>query len=104
MIASLLLAAAATFTPGPISAADKAEIIKQADQMMFDGPATRWDWPERVSEKIYCGKLNGKNRLGAYTGWRPFFFLSGKLTIPNDDLTLDLYKTMCTNAGYLPKD
>jgi hypothetical protein len=102
IFASLVLAAAtATFTPRPLSPAEKASIMRQADELMFDGPATRWQWPERRNAKFYCGKLNGKNQLGAYTGWRLFYVNEGAFNIIDKEGSV--YEGLCGAYGYYPK-
>lgn len=100
--AALVLAAAtAAYTPRPVSPADKAKIMRKADELMFDGPATRWEWPMRRDAEVYCGKLNGKNQLGAYTGWRPFYYVRESFVIVTKDED-PTYEVLCGKTGYIP--
>ena len=109
MLALMLMMAAAepvapAYRPRPISAADQAEIKRQADEVLLDGPSTRWKWPARRREKLYCAEYNAKNAFGAYTGWKPYFFANGELTLVSGDAFYQkLHDTMCSNAGYIPK-
>lgn len=107
MIGFMLAAAAATaqpaYTPRPVSEADKAAIRKQADKVLFDGPTARWQWPDRLDAKVYCGQVNSKNRFGAYVGWTPFYFYEGELRIIGPDDSRVTYELFCGVKGYIPK-
>ena len=57
----------------PVTAAEQKLAKAAFDEIAFDGPAARWRW-EFARGTIVCGYVNGKNRIGAYTGWAPFIF------------------------------
>lgn len=92
---------AAPFKARPITASEKAEIMREADKLLFDGPSARWQWGERKSAHLYCGMVNAKNRLGAYVGWRPFYFFQGKFKIVPEGEEDVVYEGICSNAGYI---
>lgn len=69
----------------PTSAeAAQTAIKKHFDGALFDAPAALYKFPlppvagyrmfgsERQFGWFMCGELNGKNRMGGYTGYRPF--------------------------------
>ena len=92
------------FVARPLSAAEKAEIMREADKVLFDGPSARWQWGPRLDDYVFCGQVNARNRLGAYVGWRPFYYTSrGSLRIIADGDSTIAYKALCSNAGYIPK-
>lgn len=93
----------APFKPRPISVADQAEIKRQADLQLFDGISVRWQWPTRRAKNLYCGFYNGKNQMGAYTGWKPFMFVDGTLTLIGPGDSTVVYEAICSGAGYIPK-
>lgn len=90
-----------------ISPAQQTAIKSYFDAQMLDMPSARWKWPA-VSEKkptIYCGWLNAKNRLGAYTGWQPFFVEFDKSKVKLGRLWEDgahdiMFEAFCGDAGY----
>ncbi|WP_411340308.1 hypothetical protein V6U71_21470 [Sphingopyxis sp. J-6] len=91
------------YEPRPISAADKAKIVAEADKLLFDGPAARWQWGLRKSDFIYCGFVNGKNRMGAYVGWTPFYYTDRGLRIISPGDSTITYEGLCSSAGYIEK-
>lgn len=99
-------AKAKKFVERPLTAAEKAAIIKKADTVLFDGPAARWQWGPKKSDFVYCGMVNGKNRMGAYIGWQPFYYTpSGSFEIvtgPEDGAKI-VYDALCSDAGYIEK-
>ena len=101
--AAALAASQPSFAPKPVSEADKAEIKRAADKIMFDGPSARWDWPKRLHPDVYCGSVNGKNRLGAYVGWQPFLWTQNELRIIGPGDSRVVYEALCSSAGYIEK-
>lgn len=70
--------AAAPTGPYSLSLANKRDIIAQVKDKLLDGESARWRWPKHVAEfGLYCGFVNAKNRMGAYTGFTPFMVLGG---------------------------
>lgn len=69
---------AAPTGPYSLSPASKRDIIAQVKDKLLDGESARWRWPKHVAEfGLYCGFVNAKNRMGAYTGFTPFMVLGG---------------------------
>jgi hypothetical protein len=66
--------------PSPHSAVDAAaaKVREVLDAELFDYPSARFrevsaDHAPRDRNFItFCGKMNGKNRVGGYTGWKAF--------------------------------
>ena len=110
--------AAEPTTPYNLTAANKRDIITQIKDELFDGESARWRWPKHVPEfGLYCGFVNAKNRLGAYTGFKPFMVIGGvpgdnvsvgKYLVANvkfstnneDDTVTGVVKQMCSSKGY----
>lgn len=65
---------------------------------MFDYPSARFQNVRLATQgDIICGEVNGKNQLGAYTGWSPFVF--------SDDGTGGLVRLPATRpCGEPPED
>lgn len=111
---ALVLAAAAPTAPFPLTAADKAVVVKSVKDQLLDGEAARWRWPlHQPKFGLYCAWVNSKNRLGAYTGWAPYMVTGGKsasgkflvlsVDVANSDLSGDdseIVVTMCSRHGY----
>jgi len=93
----------APFKPRPITAAEQAAIKAKADLLMFDGPSSRWQWPLKRDADVYCGFVNGKNRMGAYVGWTPFYISGGELAIIGEGDRRFGYELQCGMTGYIPK-
>jgi hypothetical protein len=61
-----------------LTPANKRDIVAQVKDKLLDGESARWRWPKHVAEfGLYCGFVNAKNRMGAYTGFTPFMVLGG---------------------------
>lgn len=66
------------FAPQPEIAVAAAKARAALDQKLFDYPAARFrdvravEYVEQVGAIGFCGKVNGKNRVGGYTGWDDF--------------------------------
>ena len=57
--------------PPPVSL--KTSIRRRLDTILFDGVSARYKWPlVRSDVGVYCGWVNARNRMSAYTGWTQF--------------------------------
>ena len=87
MVAMLFpLLAALAAVPAPVQEQAKAHF----DMQLFDGQSARWRFEGQVPEtELVCGYVNAKNRLGAYTGFQPFYFNpkdgTGRIFGPDED-------------------
>lgn len=84
-------------------------IMRFLNARMLDGPASRYKWPaQRKSKLLYCGWINGKNTMGGYVGWRPFyvyFSLDGtvervQVYDPSDKADPIMFDALCKSNGY----
>lgn len=97
------LVALAVSTP---NATLQRSIKSHFDAELLDGLSARWKWPAQRSPTMYCGWVNAKNRMGAYTGWTPFAVLIEKGKVKNGRLigepgvVNEIYAGGCTKAGY----
>jgi hypothetical protein len=90
-----------------ISPAQQTAVKSYFDANLLDMPSARWKWPA-VSEKkpmIYCGWVNAKNRMGAYTGWQPFYVVFENKKIKQGRLWDNgkndiMVEAFCGDAGY----
>lgn len=100
----ILAALALQAAPAPPTKAEQAEIKRYFDAELLDGPSARWKWPARVSKGSYCGWVNAKNRMGAYTGWKPFYFIKLDNGKPAGGIAGSassvMFEYMCTTQGY----
>ena len=71
--------------PAPMKPATLSiSLVKQAlikahfDNALLDGTSARWKWQLQRHPQVYCGWVNAKNRLGAYSGWKPYYVMFGK--------------------------
>lgn len=88
----------------------QSEIKADLEPQLFDAQSARFIWPEKKHDKIYCGFVNAKNRLGAYVGYRQFLaFTDGgvvsrvRIDEPDDLIIIDgkrLVPAFCGRAGY----
>jgi hypothetical protein len=104
--------------PYSLSPANKRDIVAQVKDKLLDGESARWRWPKHVAEfGLYCGFVNAKNRMGAYTGFTPFMVLGGVGDGPKstgeykvfsvtmgrdnpDDTDTSVIMKMCADKGY----
>lgn len=88
-----------------------AEIRRVFDREMLDYPSARFrdvhvtvnlDVPAPRGAYL-CGYVNGKNRMGAYTGWQQFVasdYLDGSVTLRTGDEIMDaLVDVPCGEGG-----
>lgn len=101
MLALLVAAAVTTLSP-----ALQRSIRNHFDTVLLDGPSARWKWPAAKNGKLYCGWVNAKNTMGAYTGWTPFYVIvegsqvaAGGL-IDNQRTVAQLMREKCQESGY----
>jgi hypothetical protein len=107
-IFALLLAATAVQKEAPPTPALQARIKRYFDADLLDGASARWKWPtHNFPNGLYCGWVNAKNRIGAFTGWQGFYVLIGdkgeiiKGGIAVDESAAGWYADMCSQAkGY----
>jgi hypothetical protein len=91
--------------PSPLPVGKQAAVKAFFDAQLFDGISARWKWPaQRGSTAVYCGWVNAKNRMGAYTGWSPFYVLFEGGRVTNGGIVDDGRKVMldmfCVKQGY----
>lgn len=83
----IFAALAALTTPGAQPSAELFAKVRDAlDEQLFDYPSTRFR-EVTADDAVVCGRLNAKNRMGAYTGWTRFgaFYRDGKVSLYVDD-------------------
>lgn len=74
LIAALAAGGLQAATPvGPPSAALLGAAKDALDRQMFDYPSARFR-DVRGNAMVICGFVNGKNRMGAYGGWKRFAY------------------------------
>src|SRR3954451_5386884 len=99
--------------------AANAAVQRYFDKTLFDAPAARWRF-NRVPVRdgllktrqfgwFMCGEINGKNRMGGYTGWHEFlaYFSPTQRDVVIDgniaaDDNLDLTRLWCANLYRVP--
>lgn len=94
---NLLLAATAALTP------IQAEIKEDFNSRLLDGESARYTWPERIDKRAYCGFVNARNRLGAYTGYQLFMTFTKKgqpVDVRLDEAPTHIIRTVCESLGY----
>jgi len=57
-----------------LAAPEKAALLDRMEQDLFDGPASRLRDVRKIDKARMCGRINPKNRMGAYIGYREFMF------------------------------
>lgn len=70
-----------------LAAPERTELLDRMEQDLFDGPASRLRGLRRIDKTRICGRINPKNKMGAYIGYRPFLFDSEykELVLAGDD-------------------
>lgn len=98
----LLLALVGSQPPAAVQTAVKEAVGKE----LADPFSAQYDWQTVKSEVAYCGWVNAKNQLGAYTGYQPFFVLyavnakSGQAKVYDVDMEPNIVTPMCLRNGY----
>ena len=106
--------AADASAPWTLSARNKADIVRQLKDRLADGETARWRWPKHQPQfGLYCGWVNAKNRMGAYTGFTPYMVVGGVGTGPKATGEFKVYEVsfghgneasvvakMCGDKGY----
>lgn len=82
---------------GPITEDEKAAVRNYFDAILFDGLSARWKYT-RGKGDVICGTVNAKNRMGAYTGWVPYYFSGGTGRIANDETSIYFTKLFCLGS------
>ena len=101
----------------PFTDNDKKIIQNKLDTVLIDGQSARHKWVARKNTTAYCGWVNAKNQMGAYTGWKPYYILYAKPTvidkfeivlgpvfgdIDSDDASQRIVFQFCQKYGYNP--
>lgn len=102
---NMLLLAALT---APAFTADHRAVISEAvGKLLADPYSAQYEWPEVRNPTLYCGWVNAKNRLGAYTGYQQFMVMysigkkSGDmLLVGKPELDPQFTRPMCLKYGY----
>ncbi|MBA2919101.1 hypothetical protein GON01_14460 [Sphingomonas sp. MAH-20] len=94
---SLALLLALPFVSGCQAQSAKAAVkdaLVDPSSAQFDAVGSKGD--------VTCGLVNSKNRLGGYTGPRPFMVKAGVADIASDPLRAlsDEYKQSCPTSSY----
>jgi len=93
------------FSP-PMRAQAREAISKvrgHLDAKMLDLPSARFRDVRAVLTfkdargPIICGYVNGKNRMGAYVGWKPFAGFGSGVFLDDDGTGVGLAEDMCRN-------
>lgn len=114
LTAMLMIAAQATppignrNSPRPVSPALRQSITRHFNTQLLDAPSARWLWPTRRGDgTVYCGWVNGRNRMGGYTGWYPYWVVlegnrvtEGEILQTDHRAALELFGRRCIQAGY----
>lgn len=88
---------------GPVPLALQASVKRYNDVHMLDGLSARYLWPaHREKAGWYCGFVNGKNRMGGYTGYRRFLATYSLPGFKIESLTMEktVVDPICDGAGY----
>lgn len=114
-IGSMLLAGAPVVAaPKQFTPAQKTQIVAQIKDQLLDGDSAKWRWPAIMADDAtYCGFFNAKNRMGGYTGFKPFMISytigkDGKAIVHLSYLSTDdpmampsfMAASLCKGAGY----
>ena len=98
---------APTKPPAVVIPTTKQALIKaHFDNVLLDGLTARWKWQLQRHPQVYCGWVNGKNRLGAYSGWKPYYVVFGKSgkveqgEIVGDGDNTIMLDAFCNSWGY----
>ncbi len=90
--------------PGPVTPSLVAGAKAALDERLFDYPSARFR-DVRGRDKVLCGFVNAKNRMGAYSGWSRFAYitLGGEPSLYMEDRdnpsTLNMLDTACGVDG-----
>lgn len=75
MLMVVMAAVAALQAPGPVTPNLLAGAKTALDERLLDYPSARFR-DVRGDDKVLCGFVNAKNRMGAYTGWVRFGYVT----------------------------
>lgn len=81
----------------PSTASEQARAKRYFDDYLLDGPTARWRFLSVRIGYILCGRVNAKNRFGAYSGWTPFAYdlVEGDGYILGPDESTSAWITLC---------
>lgn len=93
------------------TAQEQASIKNAFEDVLLDAASARFRWPKLASEASYCGWVNAKNAVGAFTGWQQYYLIysmskDNKLVVigtpilSNDPKMGSVASKMCIRAGY----
>jgi hypothetical protein len=74
LIAAIILALQAA-QPQPPAPALFEGAKRALDAQLFDFPSARFQ-EVRANATVICGRVNAKNRMGAYAGWQRFVYVA----------------------------
>ncbi|HWW12692.1 MAG TPA: hypothetical protein VN018_09250 [Brevundimonas sp.] len=104
----MVLAALAVFqaeeprqVPGPATDQTFIQARSALDEALLDYPSARFR-EVTANAAFVCGKVNAKNRMGAYSGWSSFVVVmkpSAQAFVGNDEVLVEAF---CT-AEVLPR-
>ena len=75
MLIVVVAAVAALQAPGPVTPSLLAGAKIALDERLLDYPSARFR-DVRGDDKVLCGFVNARNRMGAYTGWARFGYVT----------------------------
>lgn len=90
----------------PLSSKAEQQIKSLFFRILIDGASAQYLLPMVSDEKIYCGFVNSKNRLGGYVGWTRFsaeFDYDGSITkveLLDDEKPEIVTSFICDSRGY----
>lgn len=105
MLLVALALAIQTAAPQPPSPSLFEGARRAMDAQLFDFPSARLQ-DVRANKAVICGRVNAKNRLGAYAGWQRFVYVkhdggAGDLYIADDIMV----STFCDDqTRFVPGD
>jgi hypothetical protein len=105
MFLAVLAVAAAPIAATPTPSALQAQIKQHFGPQLLDAASARWKWPAMRDGRVYCGWVNPKDRLGAYSGWTQYIVnldnrglvTDGVLMTPSNSAAFGL---VCQMKGY----
>lgn len=111
LLSALILLQA--ITPAQVQHAQRSAPAVRAslEAQMFDYPSARFRDvhitrnPVAEAERgapglgYFCGFVNGKNRMGAYTGWQRFITINGEVTLAGDSINDMIIDSACVRNG-----
>lgn len=85
------------------------DLVKYSDLIDPFTPKFRHLYKRTVTETkavVWCGQINAKNRMGAYTGWTNFHIIRGNdrnekplISVIDDEFSAILFDTVCKDLA-----